>query len=178
MRFSEPASRKMPSTSVATACVSGFLCLTIERHTFFLEENATFGHNNGYVTVDVALSRLVEKRYCYICIGDAGDERYAENAGHFGVCCRRDVLAHICDKPETVGDSQATTKLTLGTVPPSPGWLLRATEGQRSGLGQAKATVPFSSSFLGALRLLNCFHQEVRSRFAEAGSTAVGGGAG
>jgi len=34
---------------------------------------------------------------------------------------------------------------------------------------QSGLVVPFSSSFL-TLRLLNCFHHEVRSRFADAGS--------
>lgn len=40
--------------------------------------------------------------------------------------------------------------------------------------------IPFSSSFLTALRLPNCFHHDVRSRFVEAVSaeTVVGAGCG
>jgi hypothetical protein len=41
-----------------------------------------------------------------------------------------------------------------------------------------KNSVPFSSSLFTALRLLNCFHHDVRSRFADAGSDDDCGGAG
>jgi hypothetical protein len=58
------------------------------------------------------------------------------------------------------------------------GFLLMHSGGLERGSCLRELGVPFSSSFLTALRLPNCFHHDVRSRFVEAVSAETGGGAG
>ena len=80
----------MPSTSIAGRGIS----LSAEerwrdRHTFLLEEHATLGHDDGHISVDVALAVVVKEADGDICVADADGERDAEDALR-GDCAIRD----------------------------------------------------------------------------------------
>jgi hypothetical protein len=74
MRFSLPARRKIPSTSVA---ISGqdvhgrAMCMEWSR-TLLFEEDAAFCDYNGYIAVDVALAFIVEQRDRDVGVTDGG----------------------------------------------------------------------------------------------------------
>lgn len=173
MRFSLPAKRKMPSTSVANAPIRNDQSEAAFRmkRTFLFQVNTTFRDNYRHITVDVTLAFIVEQADGDVRVSYTMLKRYA-----------KDALRQDCGGAVSLGSlgqrrGKASRKRAVAHNPESA--VHRLLRGIYMRVGRWIDAIPCccccSGSFL-SLRL-KFFHQLANALFSSL-STWMGGTAG